>query len=343
MIPTSFKQLREDYADRCAYRRAWTLCLTPADAAAFSDALKAAFPAIRFVSVDYWQPWVDQERFNADWREFDRRWKLKLPREPVRRHMRDPTGEPLHYWESFADPAEWRFIAWIEPPGWRPVWMAPDEEGIRYIENTPRLWFEFQSSKFIVQRPTLPRWHDTEPQPLNGRETVALEGPTFEVRWNPSEPEAEAFAKKVYNILRRLTVSRFIVVIRESRRAYSGKAEGMLRQCLAGRHAVAWALKRRHNYLQCNNWGGVFLKPATYPFRRRDIYTPGEYKQHLADREAEFQAMLQAHLEESKRRARERAKSGEPPTLDLLVDGGGGLSGLKMRIPIGTITPRKKR
>ena len=221
--------------------------------------------------------------------------------------------------------------------------MPADQYGVRYIENTPRLWFEFQRSMFIVKRPNFRRRHDTEPQPINGRETIALEGPTFEIRWNPSEPEAEAFAKKVYNVLRRLTVSRFIVFSEASRRAFEAAAGNMPKLWLAGRHAAAWALRRRHNYFQCNNWGGVLLKPANYPLRRRDIFTPGELRQHMADREAELEALVRAQLEETRRRARERAKSGEPPTFDLLVDGGGGLSGLKMRIPIGTMTPRNKK
>lgn len=314
--------------------------MMPADAAAFSNALNAALPAIRFVSLDYWNHFVDKERFERDRREFRRREELGLPRMDLRRHMRDPTGESLHYWDSLADPAETRFVAWIEPPGWQPIWGPTNDDGIRYIENTPRLWFEFERSEFILRRPKCGRREDTEPQPASGHDTIALEGPTFEVRWNPSEPEAESFAKKVYNVLRKLTVSRFIVVSEESRRAFSAEAGGMLKQCLAGRHAVAWAMKRKHNYLKCNNWGGVLLKPEGYRFRRRDIFTPGEYKQLVADREAEFQARLQQLLDESKLEAKARAKSGGPPTLNLLVDGTGGLSGLKMRIPIGKSAPR---
>jgi hypothetical protein len=117
-----------------------------------------------------------------------------------------------------------------------------------------------------------PARRETEPRPRSGRAAIALEGLTFQVRWNPAEADAAAFASKVYHILRRLTVDRFTGVERVSRRAFSGEAENMRAQLLAGHHAVAWALKRRHNYFSCNNWAAL-LKPANYPFRARDILT----------------------------------------------------------------------
>jgi hypothetical protein len=86
-----------------------------------------------------------------------------------------------------------------------------------------------------------------------------------------------------------------------------------------------------------------FLKSADYRFRRGDVFTPGELKQWEADQEAEFQAALAQHMEEQKRLARERARSGEPPQLAILVHGTGGLSGLKMRIPVASPKPRDRK
>ncbi|MGH7006073.1 MAG: hypothetical protein ACREIP_19190 [Alphaproteobacteria bacterium] len=161
--------------------------------------------------------------------------------------------------------------------------MPPDEFGVRYIDNTPRLWFDFHRCHFLLlRRPGIvPPRRASEPKPGSGRAAIALEGNTFEVRWNPAEAEAEAFAKKVYNILRRLTVDRFIIIEPASRRPSAGKVHGMRKQLLAGRHAVAWALKRRHNYFGCTNWDAL-LKPASYPFRRRDILTKTEHRRRNA-------------------------------------------------------------
>jgi hypothetical protein len=280
---------------RSAYRRARSLCMLPADVQAFSDALNAAFPAIRFVSVDYWEHFVDMPRWEADCREYRRREKLGLPKIELRRHMRDPTGESLHYWDSLADPAETRFYAWIEPPGWRPRWGPEDEDGLRYVENTPRLWFAFKRSSF--QR-GWPRggWIDTEPRPAGGRDTLVLKGYDFVVRWNPREPEAEAFGKKVFNILRKLTACEFKVFEPESRRAYSAQTWRMQKQCLAGRHALAWSLKRRHNYLKCDNWANL-LKSAHYHFRPSDVFTKAELRQWRANEEKQFQEKLRLRNE----------------------------------------------
>lgn len=339
MIPESFSELRVDVAERSAFRRTWNLFMMPADVAAFSDALKAAFPDIRFISREYWRQYSDAKRCRADGRESDRRHKLGLPRLPFNWHMRDPTREPLRYWDSLADPSERFYIAWIEPPGWKPVWTPPHTDGVRYVANAPRLWFDLHHGHFEWPRDTYN--HYSEPEHINARESLLLAGNTFEVRWHPGDGEAEAFGKKVYNILRRLTVSRFLVFSIEDRKAFRREAHDLRTLCLAGDHAAAWALKRRHNYFKCSNWAAR-LKPVTYPLRRRDVYTPAEYKRYVADEEKRFQEFARAHMEEVKRQAQERAESGKPATLDILVEGGGALSNLKMRIPVGTVPPRKR-
>ncbi|HEY7610278.1 MAG TPA: hypothetical protein VIF14_13675 [Alphaproteobacteria bacterium] len=269
--------------------------MLPADVAAFSDGLKAAFPAIRFVSLDYWQHFVDQPRWEADCIESRRREKLGLPEIELRRHMRDPTGESLHYWDSLADPAETRFYVWIEPPGWRPVWGPEDDYGLRYIETIPRLRFEFRRCHFQLGWPR-GSWDDVEPMPTSGRHTLVLQGYQFLVRWNPREPEAEAFGKKVYNILRKLTACEFKVFEPDSRRAYDDKTWRMQKQCLAGRHALAWSLMRRHNYLKCDNWANL-LKSADYRFRTGDVFTKAESRKFFADAEKRFQEDLRLHME----------------------------------------------
>ncbi len=299
MKPFNYVEHLADRKDRSAYRRARALCMLPDDVAAFSDGLEAAFPGIRFVSIDYWMHFVDRERLDADERGRQRQEELGLPRTPWRYHMRDPTGEALHYWDSLTDPEERRFYVWVEPPGWQPVWGPEDEFGIRYIENTPRLWFRFERSRFQGSWPK-GGWQDTQPRPKSVRDAVVLLGYEFLVRWKPGEPEAAAFGKKVYNILRKLTACEFKVFEPDSRRAFTAETWRMQKQCLAGHHALAWSLKRRHNYLQCDNWASL-LKAADYRFRARDVFTKAEYRKWEAERESRFQETLRLHNEANER------------------------------------------
>lgn len=283
MKPLSYRQQVADEDDRKCYRRAWWLCMTPADAQAFSDALKAAFPAIRFVARDYWEPFVDQARWLADCREWTRREKLGLPRINVRRHMRDPAGEPPRFLESLAVPEVNNFFVWVEPPGWRPVWGPEDDQGLRYLENTPRLWFQFCRADFIRGWPG-GRGEKADPRPKHSRDIHVLRGDRFVVRWNPREPEAEAFGKKVWNILRQLTVCEFFIFDSLSRRAYRAQPQRSERMLLAGRDAAAWSLKRRHNYLRGNTWDAL-LKPSAYRLRPGDAMTKPEYRRWRAEDE----------------------------------------------------------
>lgn len=280
--------------------------MTPQDTAAFSDALKAGFPNIRFVSLDYWRPFVDWPRFKEDCRQNERRWKQRLPRPPVVYHLRDLAGEPLHYWDSLAHRAETDFQAWIEPPGWRPEWGPPDWQGVRELENMPALEFTFRRSHFEFLGPK--RWHsfNDEPVALNGRETIVLHGTTFEVRWNRYDTDGEAFGKNVFKILRKLTVDLFINVDRETRKAWSDKPARMPSYCLAGHHADAWTLKRKHNYLAED--GGPLMKSARYRFRRAEIFTDAELAQRRAREEAWLVERVKQLKEESAQRVRENSR-----------------------------------
>ncbi len=295
MKPHNYIEYLADKKDRSCFRRVRGLCMMPADVRAFSDELSATFPAIRFVSVDYWKHFVDIPRWEADCREHVRHEKLGLPNVKLRRHMRDPADEPPHYWSSLADPAERAFYVWLEPSGWRPVWGPENEDGVRYLENTPRLWFQFTRSDFQHDRPR-GGWADAEPRPKSARDSVVLQGYQFLVRWSPREPEAEAFGKKVYNILRKLTGCEFKVFEPDSRRAYDAETWRTLKQCLAGRHALAWSLKRRHNYLKCDHWANL-LKSADYQFRTGDIFTKAELRQWRANEERKVQEALRLQNE----------------------------------------------
>jgi hypothetical protein len=294
MIPNSFSELRVDAEDRTSFRRVPVLCMLPEDAVAFSKSLQAAFPAIRFVSVAYWEQFVDQERWKADCAQQQRLEAMGIRLRTLRKHMRDPTQEPLHYWQSLSDPAETRFYAWIEPPGWRPRWGPENESGERRIENTPRLWFEFHRSWFQRKWPN-GGWMDVEPRPVSARDTVVLHGHEFIVRWNPREPEAEAFAKTVYGILRKLTGCNFMAFEAGTRKAFDGASRHTPKRLLAGRHALAWSLRRRHNYLTGS--GDYLRKPASFELRPGDVFTKSELRQWVAKNEREREEHFRLHKE----------------------------------------------
>ena len=72
--------------------------------------------------------------------------------------LRDPSGDTLIYYNSLADPRQLNFTAWVEPPGWQPVWVRDDERGYYFLDNEPKLCFQFRRGWFTnsgtVDRPS---------------------------------------------------------------------------------------------------------------------------------------------------------------------------------------------
>ena len=310
----SFSELRAYYELKSKFKRTWTLCMTPADTAAFSNALRAAFPNIRFVSDEYWRHFVDQKRLKDDCWVHARQWAARVEPTPVRYHyVRDLEGQSLHYWDSLTDPAETHYRAWIEPPGWRPQWKPADWQGVRELDNIPNLEFTYSRSFFEIQRRTGGIWSNDEVLAGHNRETVTLHGELFQVRWNRYDEEGEAFGKTVFKILRRLTVDRYIAVERESRKAFTGEPFRHPAWCLVGHDADAWTLKRRHNYLTGS--GGPLMKSAAYKFPPKGVFTPAQLARSQAAEDAALEKEVRRQIEEGTHFLVPCGTTGESPTL----------------------------
>ncbi|MCW5604884.1 MAG: hypothetical protein KIT18_10105, partial [Burkholderiales bacterium] len=124
------------------------VCMIREDIVDFAMLLRAHFPTIRFVSIDTGERWVVASG-SAEQRNV--RWK--------------PDHQPhaLTYYEP--DKVPNGFHAWLEPPGWRPIWLATSERitalrasglstqhspedmaGVYEIANVPRAQFAISGS-----------------------------------------------------------------------------------------------------------------------------------------------------------------------------------------------------
>ncbi len=145
---------RKSWNSKCRYY----VATTAKDAQDFSDALRAAYPDIRFLPEDYTEKWSEIWRWApviTEMRNHDC-WSFDPPL------MRDPSGDTLIYYDFLADPRQLNFTAWVEPPGWQPVWVRDDERGYYFLDNEPKLCFQFRRGWFTnsgtVDRPSnLPR------------------------------------------------------------------------------------------------------------------------------------------------------------------------------------------
>src|SRR5690349_25171497 len=90
--------------------------MTRDDAFAFSEALRAAFPRIRFLRHDYSDKFIDYPAWRQACREADAAGRM-TPRRYA--FARLPKDEGPDYFPSFADVLEKQFYVWVEPPNWR--------------------------------------------------------------------------------------------------------------------------------------------------------------------------------------------------------------------------------
>ena len=112
--------------------------MTRDDAYAFSEALRAAFPRVRFVSYDYARKFFDYKAWKKSCDEAE---KAGHENPSSLDYTRNPGVELPDYFPSLGDVLEDRFWVWIEPPNWRPRWRKRKRDGILVIENFPRLHF----------------------------------------------------------------------------------------------------------------------------------------------------------------------------------------------------------
>jgi len=285
------------------------VCMTREDAQAFSQGLREALPRLRFVSDEYWKPFIDWDAWRATLEEHRRRDQAGLPTERARYRMRDPVGEPLHYWDSLCVAEEGHFYGWIEPPGWEPAWGEEDDYGVRRILNPPPLQFHFRRSKFRCYGRDVgvdQIAFDDPPEARSEAELIRLDGGTLDFRWNRYDEEARAFTNRLFRILSKQGTNRFINIDLDSRRALSLTPLRNRFGIVAGHHAERWALSRRHNYIFPSS--GLVVKPASYRFATGDVMSAEE----LVALKAKWKAELEARVVEAKRYAAEVVARNNP-------------------------------
>lgn len=226
------------------------VALTRKDADVFSDALRAEFPSIRFLSADYTAPWIDHQASE------ERRKSIKageLPPETPWQVMRHPGTASLHYLQSL-ESAVWRTMVWIEPQGWRPRWStAPNRYGLYTIINRPRLQFEFTRSRYI-------RWHnplafDEPPDSLPEDEILVLHCDRLVGHYRRDDKEHLAFLRRVWRILGKHAATELAYCDFETREP---RGIATVRDVLAGFDAVEW-MRRDPRYFIYG--GGIFFRP----------------------------------------------------------------------------------
>jgi hypothetical protein len=227
------------------------IALTRKDADAFSDALRAHFPMIRFLRAKYWEPWIDREA----WRERSRLKDLgKLPQESPSLVMRHPGRDPLPYLSSLGD-ALYLTTGWIEPEGWRPEWSAsPNREGIYTIINEPGLRFEFTRSSYLLWRER--RAFDEPPDTFPEDEILVLYCDRIWARYTREDKEQQAFLRKVWRILDKHTTTKLAYC---DHRTLEPKGIAGVRDVWVGFDALEWARRDKRHYFRDS---GTFYRPA---------------------------------------------------------------------------------
>lgn len=244
--------------------------MTRYDAFAFSEALREAFPRIRFLRKDYADKFIDYPAWRLACREADAAGRMTPRRYDF---ARLPMNEWPDYFPSLADVLERHFYVWVEPPNWRPRWRYSKRSDLLEIENIPRLRFTFWRGGFSCPDPRrqdglhgdphLPV-HDLDLQPgaIDRKESILLEGHRMLGGWRKGDDSGKAFIQKVWRILGKMSTNRVVSVDKRTRMPVppdgSASAEPYFR---AANDALRWARGRRHNYL---SWGGQLYKPERY-------------------------------------------------------------------------------
>lgn len=237
--------------------------MTRCDADSFSAELLRHFPRMRFVRQDYWHKFWS---FDA-WREACARAVARGVDEPViAEFIRDPGREPPDYFDSLGTARQQYFYAWVEPPRWRPRWAV--RTNYVALTNMPRLHFLFcraafnrRGAKWAERARADPKVQTIDlpnaPPPEGDDDVLTLRGDRMLGGWMRGDEGAKGFVAKVWRIASKMTTNLLVAYDERTREPYPHGPERRS-HVWAGREAVAWALQRRHNYLE---WSGHWYKP----------------------------------------------------------------------------------
>ncbi|MCP5367167.1 MAG: hypothetical protein H6907_11935 [Hyphomicrobiales bacterium] len=190
--------------------------LTPSDGDLLSKFLIRAFPNIRFHRREYYEYTLNDLDYDLVLRDIH--------------HVRaDPSNLEIPYVESMGVRNGSHFVVWIEPPGWEPLWLGPNEWGIHSIVNKPELSFAINTS------------YARDARSRSNEGAKKLEIQRAEANYFPDQLEKKRFLDKVWRILAKLTTNQLLRVDRVTREPLS--PEPRSQYCWAGPDAIRWALE----------------------------------------------------------------------------------------------------
>ncbi len=244
--------------------------MTLPDSFHFSEALRKAFPRIRFVREDYSRKFRDYAAWKAAIGEAEQAGR---PSPSALDFTRDPGNEWPDYFSSLGDVLEDHFCVWVEPRNWRPRWRASRLSDSYYLANLPKLNFYISRGGFAFAdvRRTAPLEGNPEPEihgltyppfPLDTKEIIDLRGGRISASWFKGHEAGRRFVHKVWRILDKMSTNRLVAIKRGTTEPIPPDGSPSMQQGVrALRGALSWARARRHNYLSCSF--GRF-KPAGY-------------------------------------------------------------------------------
>ena len=206
------------------------------DSRDFSAALRRKFPAIRFLERNYWE-----ERFFS----------------PVQGEIyQQPPNLRLPYLPDLVS-VHGGTKAWIEPPGWQPIWRSlprsKDQAGnVLYgLENLPECSFDY-----LPDRVGPPRYDD-----LRYGQVLAS--------YEPGNVVQKKFINQVWRLLGALTTNRYDIVYDDTgKRHFTNDHTAVW----TGRHALDWcaAKPERRLWQACRPVGAPPAGPKPWEHWRAD-------------------------------------------------------------------------
>jgi hypothetical protein len=165
----------------------------------FTDLLRRKFSGLKVLPWHYWQELSDA----GGAAKYKSAFNLQID-----------------YFESLSDRRAYSRRIWVEPPGWKPFWIGPNQHGVFLIANEPQFTVEIQGSR------------------------VAPLGPPYLFRsgriigsYDPDDREQKAFADAVIRLSSKLTTNLVKIVRRDTRETLYERQKGMV---WVGHDVIRW-------------------------------------------------------------------------------------------------------